>query len=191
MEFPQKTSLKCNICGKLFNVKSNLTRHSKTHSGTPEFQCSICNKSFNLRQHLDRHKKIHLYPTLPLYTPNEVRLQCSDEAKHIEKQPTKEALDNVWQNPVTAEAAAKSQGGELWRTCVKLTWGKYRGMSFKWLLENDVGWVVWIVSTFIVEGDKNPLMSWQKQTLLDFVRQFSLVMVHVDKRLKRKQVRAT
>ena len=104
---------------------------------------------------------------------------------------TKEALGNVWQNPVTAEAAAKCQDGELWRTCVKLTWRKYRGMSFKWLLENDVGWVVWIVSTCIVEGEKNPLMSWQKQTLLDLVRQFSLVMVHVDKRLKRNQVMAT
>ena len=84
MELPQKTPLKCNICGKFFTVKSNLTRHSKTHSGIPEFQCSICNRSSNLKQQLDRHKKIHLYPDIPLYNSNEVKLQCSDETKMLQ-----------------------------------------------------------------------------------------------------------
>ena len=29
--------------------------------------------------------------------------------------------------------------------------GQYRDKSFSWLLENDVGWTVWLLSEFIVK----------------------------------------
>ncbi|KAH3808487.1 hypothetical protein DPMN_136843 [Dreissena polymorpha] len=45
-----------------------------------------------------------------------------------------------------------------------MTFGKYRGQSFKWLLENDVGWTAWLLAHYIVVGEKDPLMKWQKQT---------------------------
>ena len=43
------------------------------------------------------------------------------------------------------------EGGELWRACVRLTLGQYRDKSFRWLLENDVGWTVLLLSEFIVK----------------------------------------
>ena len=190
MELPHKELLKCQVCGRIFTVKSNLTRHLKTHSDTPAFKCSECSKVFNLKQSLDRHKKTHLYPVIPLYNPNEVKLQRTKEAETVANQNTKETVvDNVWLKPETAEAEAKRQGGDMWQTCVRLTYGQYKGQSLKWLLENDVGYVVFMVASFQVNGEEDPLMSWQKQTLLDLVQQFPLVMDKIDKRVKRMKVR--
>ena len=30
-----------------------------------------------------------------------------------------------------------------------ITFGRYRGETFRWLLENAPGWVGWLVSTFV------------------------------------------
>ena len=180
---------RCDICQRKFSIKSNLNRHIKTHS-TPEFTCTQCNKSFHLKWNLERHKKLHLYPVIKLYKPDEARLKRTEEAENVAKQPTKETSDNAWLKPETAEAEAKRVGGEHWQACVQQTWGQYKGKTFSWLLENDVGWIVWLLAEFIIKGEIEPLMWWQKQTLLDLVKKFPLVMVHVDKRTKHVKVRS-
>ena len=73
---PAESCLKnCDICGRIFSVKSNLICHMKVHA-TPIFKCSDknCDKVFSLKQHLDRHKKQHLYPDIQLFKQNEVGL---------------------------------------------------------------------------------------------------------------------
>jgi len=135
MEFPQH---KCETCGATFAVKSNLTRHAKTHAAQ-EHECDICHKRFTLKQHLDRHVSTHQYPEIPLYRPGEARIQPSTAARHYGRSSTKDPVDKLWENPATAEEEAKRQAGDQWRLRVLMTFGKYKGKSFKWLMENDIG----------------------------------------------------
>lgn len=172
----------CGKCHQKFNVKSNLTRHMKTHE-PKSFQCEVCEKTFTLKQNLDKHAKQHLYPVIPLYKNGEARLKCSTEAADVAKRPSK-TVHAVWLDPTTAETAAKKSGHELWRANLQITFGKYAGQSFKWLVENDVGWVVWLLDTYRRNGEKCPRLKWQKERLVEFVQDFSCVKVHLDNRLK-------
>lgn len=99
----------------------------------------------------------------------------------------KTVVDDVWLDPITAEAKAKTLGHDLWRSQLVLTFGKYAGQTFKWLLENDVGWVVWLLAELLRSGEKNEYLRWVKEQLQEFVKEFSVVQVHVDK--KRLKVR--
>ena len=110
-------------------------------------------------------------------------LQCSDTAKTVAKAPSK-AVDPGWLDPKNAEAAAKTSGGELWKGQLVITFGKYAGQSFRWLLENDVGWVVWLLAEYCQQGEKNELLKWQKERMLELVKEFPSVMCHLDKRLE-------
>ncbi|PIK38275.1 hypothetical protein BSL78_24895 [Apostichopus japonicus] len=94
---------------------------------------------------------------------------------------------DVWLNPDTAEAAAKNTGGTLWTCNIVINFGKYAGQTFKWLLENDVGWVVFILSEFKRTGETIPLLKWQKERLWDLAEQFPEVMVLIDRRLKKQE----
>ena len=47
----------CNVCGKGFKYKSNLTRHGVVHTKERLFVCDQCNKSYTDGQVLARHKK--------------------------------------------------------------------------------------------------------------------------------------
>ena len=47
-KFQIKSQLKCNLCGKNFNSKSNLSRHVKTlHLRMDKKDCESCNKTFS------------------------------------------------------------------------------------------------------------------------------------------------
>ncbi|KAH3817864.1 hypothetical protein DPMN_119420 [Dreissena polymorpha] len=131
----------CQHCEASFDIKSNLIRHLKTHS-VPSIKCDQCDKTFTLNQHLKRHKIQHdFYPVIPKYNDKEARLKPTERA--ILALNDKEVFDaELWNNVDNAEKQAKLLGGEMWRACLILPWGKYPGKSFKWFLENDIGWLL-------------------------------------------------
>jgi len=50
---------KCDQCPSIFNMKRNLVRHLKTHSGV-RFSCNVCPSSFSYSHSLVRHtNKFH------------------------------------------------------------------------------------------------------------------------------------
>lgn len=167
-------------------MKSNLTRHIQLH-GPKDSKCDVCGKSFSQKQQLNSHLKQHRdaqqYPCIRLYKPGEAKLQCTDTAKTVAMAPSN-AVDPCWLDSEKAEAAAKKAGGKIWKGQLIVTFGKYAGQSFRWLLENDVGWVVWLLSEYCQKGEQNELLKWQKEQMLQYAREFPSVTCHLDKRLK-------
>lgn len=49
----------CEVCGKAFSSKSNLTAHKKIHSGERPFECAVCQKRFRQKAHLQKHETTH------------------------------------------------------------------------------------------------------------------------------------
>ncbi len=49
----------CQFCGKCFNTKQKLNRHSVVHSDYRPFVCVICDQKFKLRKTLSRHMMTH------------------------------------------------------------------------------------------------------------------------------------
>ncbi|KAL2101687.1 hypothetical protein ACEWY4_003448 [Coilia grayii] len=127
--------------------------------------CDVCGKSFSTKPQLNLHKKQHQYPCIRMYRKGQARMLCTAAAK-------------------AAEAAARKAGGEMWRGQLIITFSLYTWQSFRWLLENDVGWVAWILSEFIHQGELNEQMKWQKECLLEYVKDFPSVTCLVEEKLK-------
>lgn len=139
----------CKQCGIKFSRKNNLKRHEKSHSSNSKsVQCPDCDKSFFDKQHMQRHLAIHSRPNIPMYRDNEARLAASNEAKTF---VVSKAVDKVWWSPSTAQEEARRIGGDGWRSKVVVTFGKYMGSTFQWLIENDVGWVVWLLHQYLTQ----------------------------------------
>ena len=135
--------------------------------------------------------KQHLYPQIREFgKTGEALMAISTEAKAYKKASLKINVDQIWYDPETAEARAKSitsTSDDLWRGQIMLTWGQYKGKKFKWLIENDMGWACRLLAEYLRKGDKNPLQHWQKEQLLQWVDAFPPTKLILDK--KRAMVR--
>ncbi|XP_073727877.1 uncharacterized protein [Misgurnus anguillicaudatus] len=185
----EKPRHRCSVCDKTFTEKSNLTRHLKIHAVVREtFECDVCKKSFTTKSLLVSHPQQHKYPNIVLYRQGEARLQCTEAAKSVAEAPST-VVDPTWLDRKKAEAAAKRSGGELWKGQLVIVFGKYAGQTFRWLRENDVGWLVWLLFQYCQQGEQNELLKWQKERLLEYAREFPPVTWHLDRRLKTAQLK--
>ena len=50
----------CNICGKKFQLKKNLTVHDRTHAGVRLYQCPRCPQFYTTKRAMDYHFKVHM-----------------------------------------------------------------------------------------------------------------------------------
>lgn len=174
----------CPECGQKFGVMSNLTRHRKIHEDK-QFKCEKCGDKFTLKQNLDRHAKIHAYPKVPLYRAGEPLLRNTNEGNRVWNMAQEEkVVDEVWCDPKTAEKEAKKCGHVLWRSDLVLTFGKCKGQTFRWMLENVVGYTLWLVDQFVQTGESNPTMRWQKEQLLELVNSFPILVKELENRKK-------
>jgi KRAB domain-containing zinc finger protein len=48
----------CDICGKSFKTKLNMTNHRRIHTGEKPYECELCKKTFCHSSSLADHKRI-------------------------------------------------------------------------------------------------------------------------------------
>ena len=51
----QVANFLCDICGKGFRLKQQLTQHNYIHTGYKPYQCQVCQKKFRRKDQLVRH----------------------------------------------------------------------------------------------------------------------------------------
>jgi uncharacterized Zn-finger protein len=65
----KRKSWTCDVCGKMFDRPSLLSRHTRTHTGEKPHACPTCGKAFSTSSSLNTHCRIHsgekVRPILP------------------------------------------------------------------------------------------------------------------------------
>ncbi|XP_061593469.1 zinc finger protein 664-like [Cololabis saira] len=56
---PAKKPVKCDFCGKTFQYRSKMKRHSRVHTGEKPYTCNTCGRSFSHTSALNVHSRIH------------------------------------------------------------------------------------------------------------------------------------
>uniref|UniRef100_A0A671Y321 Pyrin domain-containing protein n=1 Tax=Sparus aurata TaxID=8175 RepID=A0A671Y321_SPAAU len=113
-------------------------------------------------------------PALPKTSSGELETEPSQEAREIaaEQFPLQATgqggpVKGPEEMKADAEARVRSEGGDPSKKRLVLSrfiiqFGQYKGQTFKWLLENDVGYTVYVVATHQDERksnkDRSPLM---------------------------------
>ncbi|XP_073341146.1 uncharacterized protein [Pagrus major] len=134
-------------------------------------------------------------PVLPKTSSGELKKQPSQEALNFVAdqyplQATGQGGPPV-KKPEEVEADAKarvrSEGGEPYNARLVLSrfiiqFGQYKGQTFKWLLENDVGYAVYVVATHREQRKhtkhQNPLMA-HKDSLTRYATAYAEVLKEV------------
>lgn len=49
----------CKVCGKKFSVNGNLSKHMRIHTGERRYECNTCQRKFTQFAHLEDHVKTH------------------------------------------------------------------------------------------------------------------------------------
>ena len=55
----KRTQHECDVCGKVFDRRSYLDRHMRTHTNEKPYECDVCEKRFTQSSSLIRHKRTH------------------------------------------------------------------------------------------------------------------------------------
>ncbi len=135
---------------------------------------------------------MYAYPVFPRQTATSTRLLMapSAEAKRLETVESGRAKHN---QEVLAEASSfvSTNGGDpsdqfLVLAHCKLQFGKYQGQTFRWLLENSLGYAVYLVLSVSKETAQNNPLSENKQLFLLYTSHIREMAVEVEK-YERKQ----
>ena len=111
----------------------------------------------------------------------ELRFGYSEETNKIIKTPQTADTSYISKKPGEVEAKAKSEVTQLGGNPsnetdllgqFKLQFGRFKGKTFKWLLENGLGYVAWIVNSMLSETATSSPLSVNKLSFAEYFKSF-------------------
>ena len=90
-----KEEIRCQICGKMFSSKGNLSRHSVLHTGKQKHTCNICGKKFLTLENYTGHMNMHA-GVKPFQCTNCLKCFCFKNTLSSHKKSCKGAVDTFY-----------------------------------------------------------------------------------------------